>query len=154
MYFRNILLVLKIRVKIIAIKNCNLDKVHNRQNFKILIVFLHAFTIALEERAYKEACFSGDEAYIDSDGNAYRKDSTVSVESGSQRMRNGSAPENNNDNDDNLSEVAAIPRFNYFLFAAPAFCDVLATSIQYVGLTLTSASSYQMLRGKLKTNRR
>ena len=29
----------------------------------------------------------------------------------------------------------------------PAFCDFLASSIMNVGLILTSASSYQMLRG-------
>ncbi|VDK59473.1 unnamed protein product [Anisakis simplex] len=45
------------------------------------------------------------------------------------------------------SECPTVPRFNWFLFAIPAFCDVVATSIQYVGLVLTSAASYQMLRG-------
>ncbi|VDN21429.1 unnamed protein product [Gongylonema pulchrum] len=45
------------------------------------------------------------------------------------------------------STIPTIPRFNYLLFAVPAFCDVCATSIQYFGLTLTSASAYQMLRG-------
>ncbi|MFH4975528.1 hypothetical protein AB6A40_002237 [Gnathostoma spinigerum] len=44
-------------------------------------------------------------------------------------------------------QIPSIPRFNYFLFAIPAVCDVIATSIQYLGLNLTSASSYQMLRG-------
>ncbi|VDN01720.1 unnamed protein product [Thelazia callipaeda] len=44
-------------------------------------------------------------------------------------------------------EIPQIPHFNYFLFAAPAFCDVFATSLLYVGLTLTSAASSQMLRG-------
>ncbi|VDN29274.1 unnamed protein product, partial [Gongylonema pulchrum] len=44
------------------------------------------------------------------------------------------------------STIPTIPRFNYLLFAVPAFCDVCATSIQYFGLTLTSASAYQMLR--------
>uniref|UniRef100_A0A0N5ADW1 CRT-like domain-containing protein n=1 Tax=Syphacia muris TaxID=451379 RepID=A0A0N5ADW1_9BILA len=46
-----------------------------------------------------------------------------------------------------ISQYPRPPRMNYFLFAAPAFCDVVATSIQYLGLNLTSASSYQMLRG-------
>ncbi|CEF59377.1 Solute carrier family 35 member F6 [Strongyloides ratti] len=34
-----------------------------------------------------------------------------------------------------------------FIFLPPAFCDVFATSIMYVGLNLTTASSFQMLRG-------
>lgn len=46
-----------------------------------------------------------------------------------------------------VSEIPTVPRFNFFLFAIPAFCDVVATSVQYLGLNLTSASSYQMLRG-------
>ena len=32
----------------------------------------------------------------------------------------------------------------------PAMCDMLATSTMYMGLTLTYASSFQMLRGKLQ----
>lgn len=46
-----------------------------------------------------------------------------------------------------VSAIPSIPRFNYLLFAVPACCDVCGTSLQYVGLTLTSASAYQMLRG-------
>uniref|UniRef100_A0A915PT77 EamA domain-containing protein n=1 Tax=Setaria digitata TaxID=48799 RepID=A0A915PT77_9BILA len=38
-------------------------------------------------------------------------------------------------------------KFNPWLFVAPALCDVLATSIMYIGLNLTQASSFQMLRG-------
>ncbi|EFO26183.1 hypothetical protein LOAG_02297 [Loa loa] len=38
-------------------------------------------------------------------------------------------------------------KFNPWVFAVPAFCDVLATSIMYIGLNLTQASSFQMLRG-------
>ena len=34
-----------------------------------------------------------------------------------------------------------------WLFIFPAICDAMATSSMYVGLSLTSASSYQMLRG-------
>ena len=33
------------------------------------------------------------------------------------------------------------------LLAIPALCDMIATSIMYVGLTMTYASSFQMLRG-------
>merc|ERR1712226_18940 len=35
------------------------------------------------------------------------------------------------------------------LFYFPALCDVTATSIMYIALTLTSASSFQMLRGSI-----
>ncbi len=37
--------------------------------------------------------------------------------------------------------------FSPFVFYPPALCDMTATSIQYIGLTLTYASSFQMLRG-------
>ncbi|XP_061741743.1 solute carrier family 35 member F6 [Nerophis ophidion] len=37
--------------------------------------------------------------------------------------------------------------FNPFLFLPPAMCDMLATSTMYVALSMTSASSFQMLRG-------
>ncbi len=38
--------------------------------------------------------------------------------------------------------------FSPLVFLPPAMCDMTATSIQYIGLTLTYASSFQMLRGK------
>ncbi|XP_010876701.2 solute carrier family 35 member F6 [Esox lucius] len=38
-------------------------------------------------------------------------------------------------------------RFNPLLFLPPALCDMTATSIMYVALNMTSASSFQMLRG-------
>lgn len=38
-------------------------------------------------------------------------------------------------------------RFNPLIFLAPSCCDILATSTMYLGLNLTSASSFQMLRG-------
>ena len=41
------------------------------------------------------------------------------------------------------------PRPNMFLFLPPALCDVIATSMMYIGLTLTSASQFQMLRGSI-----
>jgi len=47
---------------------------------------------------------------------------------------------------DDASEPT-IPKFNIFIFLPPALCDVLATSLMYIGLNLTSASSFQMLRG-------
>ncbi|KAJ8391533.1 hypothetical protein AAFF_G00088550 [Aldrovandia affinis] len=37
--------------------------------------------------------------------------------------------------------------FNRLLFLPPALCDMTATSIMYVALNMTSASSFQMLRG-------
>ena len=37
--------------------------------------------------------------------------------------------------------------FSPLVFWPPALCDMTATSIQYIGLTLTYASSFQMLRG-------
>ena len=41
------------------------------------------------------------------------------------------------------------PKPNPFLFLPPALCDVTATSMMYVGLNLTSASQFQMLRGSI-----
>ncbi|KAG8177902.1 hypothetical protein JTE90_020182 [Oedothorax gibbosus] len=38
-------------------------------------------------------------------------------------------------------------RWNPVIFLAPAMCDMTATSIMYIGLNLTYASSFQMLRG-------
>ncbi|KAK6103671.1 EamA-like transporter family protein [Brugia pahangi] len=38
-------------------------------------------------------------------------------------------------------------KLNPYVFAVPAFCDVLATSIMYISLNLTQVSSFQMLRG-------
>ncbi|VDM64131.1 unnamed protein product [Angiostrongylus costaricensis] len=42
-----------------------------------------------------------------------------------------------------------LPQFNPFIFLFPACCDILATSVMYVGLNLTAASSFQMLRGSV-----
>ena len=38
-------------------------------------------------------------------------------------------------------------RVNPFRFALPALCDMTATSLMYIGLLLTYASNFQMLRG-------
>ncbi|XP_064460553.1 solute carrier family 35 member F6-like [Ornithodoros turicata] len=43
--------------------------------------------------------------------------------------------------------VSGSRSFNPFIFLPPAMCDLIATSIMYVGLELTFASSFQMLRG-------
>ncbi|XP_014277436.1 solute carrier family 35 member F6 [Halyomorpha halys] len=37
--------------------------------------------------------------------------------------------------------------FNPFIFLPPAMCDMIGTSLMYVGLNFTFASSFQMLRG-------
>lgn len=37
--------------------------------------------------------------------------------------------------------------FNPLIFLPPALCDMCGTSLMYVGLNLTYASSFQMLRG-------
>ena len=37
--------------------------------------------------------------------------------------------------------------FNPYILLIPALCDTCATSVMYVGLNLTYASSFQMLRG-------
>ncbi|WAR14464.1 S35F6-like protein [Mya arenaria] len=40
-------------------------------------------------------------------------------------------------------------KFNPFVFLPAALCDMCGTSIMYIGLNLTFASSFQMLRGDL-----
>lgn len=47
----------------------------------------------------------------------------------------------------NIEPEPELPRYNPFIFLPPALCDMTATSVQYIGLTLTYASSFQMLRG-------
>lgn len=49
----------------------------------------------------------------------------------------------------NSDESKIRRKFNPFLFLLPALCDMTATSTMYIGLNLTYASSFQMLRGKL-----
>lgn len=39
--------------------------------------------------------------------------------------------------------------FNPLIFLPPAICDMIATSLMYIGLNLTYASSFQMLRGSV-----
>ncbi|XP_054714467.1 solute carrier family 35 member F6-like [Uloborus diversus] len=46
------------------------------------------------------------------------------------------------------TEIGA-SKFNPVIFLAPALCDMTATSLMYVGLNLTYASSFQMLRGAI-----
>lgn len=47
------------------------------------------------------------------------------------------------------SSVAGSNNFNPFIFFPPAMCDMLGTSTMYIGLNMTYASSFQMLRGML-----
>lgn len=51
------------------------------------------------------------------------------------------------DLDDIDVEEPKFPNINPFIFLPPACCDVLATSLMYIGLNMTTASSFQMLRG-------
>ena len=37
----------------------------------------------------------------------------------------------------------------WYIFAAPATCDLMGTSLMYLGLTYTAASTFQMLRGSV-----
>merc|ERR1719188_327218 len=56
-----------------------------------------------------------------------------------RRQQNSAFPTQENE--------ASQERFNPLVFLPPALCDMTATSIQYIGLTLTYAASFQMLRG-------
>ena len=47
------------------------------------------------------------------------------------------------------TKLARAKPFNPFLFVVPALCDMTATSCMYVGLALTDASIFQMLRGSV-----
>uniref|UniRef100_A0A8D9FDS8 Solute carrier family 35 member F6 n=1 Tax=Cacopsylla melanoneura TaxID=428564 RepID=A0A8D9FDS8_9HEMI len=54
---------------------------------------------------------------------------------------------------DTLADVRELVRgnrnFNPLVFVPPAMCDMIATSLMYIGLNLTYASSFQMLRGSV-----
>ena len=49
--------------------------------------------------------------------------------------------------DQEESEEPEPTPYNPLIFWPAALCDMTATSIQYIALTLTYASSFQMLRG-------
>ena len=51
--------------------------------------------------------------------------------------------------DERPSFVTGNRDFNPFIFITPAVCDLVATTTMYIGLNLTYASSFQMLRGAL-----
>ncbi|XP_007891103.1 solute carrier family 35 member F6 [Callorhinchus milii] len=44
-------------------------------------------------------------------------------------------------------KMAPSRQFNSFIFLPPALCDMTGTCIMYIALNMTSASSFQMLRG-------
>jgi len=48
-----------------------------------------------------------------------------------------------------VKKIDTAKPFNRFLLAIPAMCDMSGTSLMYVGLTLTYASMFQMLRGSV-----
>ena len=52
-------------------------------------------------------------------------------------------------NDQLPPSISGNRHFNPFIFALPALCDLCSTSIMYIGLNLTYASSFQMIRGSL-----
>jgi drug/metabolite transporter (DMT)-like permease len=45
--------------------------------------------------------------------------------------------------------ISGTRSFNPLIFLPPALCDMTATSLMYIGLNMTYASSFQMLRGAL-----
>jgi len=50
---------------------------------------------------------------------------------------------------ENLPDIVKGEKFNPFIFFLPALLDMAATTTMYIGLTMTFASSFQMLRGAL-----
>lgn len=48
---------------------------------------------------------------------------------------------------ENVGLLKGNQNFNPFILLPPALCDMCATSLMYIGLNLTFASSFQMLRG-------
>jgi drug/metabolite transporter (DMT)-like permease len=57
--------------------------------------------------------------------------------------------ERNNSARESLLETAPQQDWSPWIFLPPAMCDMTATSLMYVGLNLTYASTYQMLRGSV-----
>ncbi|XP_053697610.1 solute carrier family 35 member F6 [Sabethes cyaneus] len=55
----------------------------------------------------------------------------------------------NDGSEDRHDLVRGNREFSPFILFVPAMCDMIATSIMYVGLNLTYASSFQMLRGSV-----
>eukprot|EP00284_Hemiselmis_tepida_P013338 CAMPEP_0174924742 /NCGR_PEP_ID=MMETSP1355-20121228/7445_1 /TAXON_ID=464990 /ORGANISM="Hemiselmis tepida, Strain CCMP443" /LENGTH=427 /DNA_ID=CAMNT_0016170575 /DNA_START=241 /DNA_END=1524 /DNA_ORIENTATION=+ len=62
------------------------------------------------------------------------------------KSRDASLPdESSEDSEDAVLEDGFPP----YIFALPALCDMVATSMMYLGLTMTYASVFQMLRGSV-----
>ena len=51
--------------------------------------------------------------------------------------------------EDAKDEAKETPTPKWYIFLPPALCDVVATTMMYVSLTMTSASQFQMLRGSI-----
>lgn len=49
---------------------------------------------------------------------------------------------------EDIEMIRGNQNFNPLIFLPPAMFDMIATSLMYLGLELTSVSSFQMLRGK------
>ena len=47
------------------------------------------------------------------------------------------------------TKIESAKPFNFMIFLLPALCDMTGTSLMYVGLSLTDASIFQMLRGSV-----
>lgn len=63
---------------------------------------------------------------------------------GKLRKRNQTSEQNSDDDDESLPESG---RFSPLLFLPSAMCDLVASSLIYIGLNMTNAASFQMLRG-------
>lgn len=50
---------------------------------------------------------------------------------------------------DDVDIIRGNQNFNPLIFFPPAIFDMISTSLMYIGLNMTTASSFQMLRGKL-----
>lgn len=51
--------------------------------------------------------------------------------------------------DETKDDAKETPTPKWYIFLPPALCDVVATTMMYVSLTMTSASQFQMLRGSI-----
>lgn len=48
---------------------------------------------------------------------------------------------------ENIDYIRGNQNFNPLIFLPAALCDMIATSLMYLGLVMTTAPSFQMLRG-------
>lgn len=61
----------------------------------------------------------------------------------------GGLKKDNNDEEKVEDHDEKVDKPNVFLFLPPALCDVTATCMMYIGLTMTTAEQFQMLRGSI-----